>query len=305
MTDHAAADPFAALSDRIVALAEATGPRLVAVHGSDRRPSFSGILWSTGLVVTAAEALERDDDLAVTFADGRHLPATLAGRDAATDIALLRVEGAGEGLDAPTPGAEETLRLGQLLLALGRGEEGPIAALGIAAVVGGPWQSLRGGRIDRRIRLDLTLRREAEGGAVVDGAGRMLGMAVLGARRRGALVIPTATIARAVAAYAARGRMARGYLGLAMQPLRVGRGCGAGHGLIVVGLDPGGPAERAGMVLGDVIVAWDGAPLTGGGVREVLARLDPDSVGRRVTLDLLRGGAPARVEVTIGERPSA
>src|SRR5690606_5573681 len=107
------------------------------------------------------------------------------------------------------------------------------------------------------------------------------------------------------AAFEARGRLSRGYLGLAMQPLRVGRGFDAGHGLIVVGLDPGGPAERAGVLLGDVIVAWDGARLTGGGVREVLERLDPGSVGRRVALDLLRGGAPVRIALTIGERPSA
>lgn len=308
MPDTDPSDPFAALSGRIAALVEAAASRLVAVHGRDARhvASSSGILWRAGLIVTAAEALEREDDLAVTLADGRRLPATLAGRDAATDTALLRVEGAGEGLAAPASGAEEALRVGQLLLALGRDDvAGPIAALGIAATVGGPWQSLRGGRIDRRIRLDLALHPAAEGGAVVDGAGRVLGMAVFGPRRR-VLVIPFATIARTVAAFEARGRITRGYLGLAMQPVRTGRGGGgAGHGLIVVGLDPGGPAERAGMMLGDVILAWDGVPLAGGGVREVLERLDPGSVGRRVALDLLRGGAQARVEVTIGERPSA
>lgn len=299
-------DPFAALSDRVAAPVEAAGPRLVAVHGSDRRPSSSGILWFPGLVVTAAGTLEREDDLAVTLADGRRLPAVLAGRDVGTDIALLRVQGAGEGFDAPGPGAgQDGVRVGQLLLAVGRAEEGPIATLGTAAMVGGPWHSPRGGRIDRRIRLDLALDRAAEGGAVLDGAGRVLGMAVLGARRRGTLVIPSATIARAVAAFEARGRLSRGYLGLAMQPLRMGRGLDAAHGLIVVGLDPGGPAERAGVRLGDVIVAWDGVPLAGGGVREVLERLDPDSVGRRVALGLLRGCDPTRVAMTIGERPSA
>jgi S1-C subfamily serine protease len=274
------------------------------VHGRDGRAS-SGILWRPGLVVTAAETLEREEDIGLALPDGRRVAAALAGRDAATDIALLRADEAGGdgGLAAPeaNDGAEEALRPGHLLLALGLGEDGPIAALGIAAVVGGPWRSQRGGRIDRRIRLDLALHPAAEGGAVIDHAGRLLGMAVLGPRRR-ALVIPATTIARAVASLAARGRFARGYLGLAMQAVRVG---GARHGLIVVGIDPRGPAEQAGLVLGDVILAWDGAPLGGGGVREVLERLDPDSVGRRVALDLLRGGAPARAEVTIGERPPA
>lgn len=302
------ADPFAALSARLAALVESVTPRLVAVHGRDGRAS-SGILWRPGLVVTAAETLEREEDIALALPDGRRVAATLAGRDAATDIALLRAAetdgGVGSGL-APPPeagdAAEAALRPGHLLLALGLGEDGPIAALGIAAVVGGPWRSQRGGRIDRRIRLDLALHPAAEGGAVIDHAGRLLGMAVLGPRRR-ALAIPAATIARAVASLEARGRFARGYLGLAMQAVRIGGG--VRNGLIVVGIDPRGPAERAGLVLGDVIVAWDGVPLGGGGVREVLERLDPDSVGRRVALDLVRGGAPARAEVTIGERPPA
>jgi S1-C subfamily serine protease len=300
------ADPFAALSTRLAALVESVTPRLVAVHGRDGRAS-SGILWRPGLVVTAAETLEREEDITLALPDGRRVAATLAGRDAATDIALLRAAeadgGAGGGLALPPEAgdAEAALRPGHLLLALGLGEDGPIAALGIAAVVGGPWRSQRGGRIDRRIRLDLALHPAAEGGAVIDHAGRLLGMAVFGPRRR-ALVIPATTIARAAASLEARGRFARGYLGLAMQAVRVG---GARNGLIVVGIDPRGPAERAGLVLGDVIVAWDGVPLAGGGVREVLERLDPDSVGRCVALELVRGGAPARAEVTIGERPPA
>ena len=295
MTDAFSPDPLAAFSDRLAALAAEAAARVVAVHGRDGR-ARSGLLWAEGLVVTAEEALERDDELAVTLPDGRVVAAALAGRDPGTDVALLKAETGGfvPLVAAPPAG----LLPGHLVVAVGRGEYGPAAAFGIAALVGGPWRSMRGGRLDRRIQLGLKLDAAAEGGAVLDHDGRLVGMAVPGPRRR-ALAIPAETIARSVEQLRTRGRVARGYLGLAMQPVQVGEG----RGLIVVGVDPRGPAGQAGLLLGDVLAGWNGTPLAS--VREMLARLDPDAVGTTVTLDVVRAGQPHRLQVRIGERAAA
>ena len=289
------ADPFAAFSDRLAALAALGAARTVAVHGRDGR-ARSGLLWTEGLVVTAEEALERDDELALTLPDGRQVAATLAGRDPGTDVALLRA--ATGPVPPPEAAPAEGLAAGHLVLAIGRGEHGPLVAFGATAQVGGPWRSMRGGRLERRIQLGLRLDPVAEGGAVIDHAGRLVGMAVPGPRRR-ALAIPAETIARSVEQLHSRGRVARGYLGLALQPVRAVEL----RGLLVVGVDPQSPAGRAGLLLGDVLTAWDDAPL--GSVREMLARLDPDSIGAEVTLDLIRGGQPKRISVRIGERAAA
>jgi S1-C subfamily serine protease len=295
MTEAFSPDPLAAFSDRLAALAAEGAARVVAVHGRDGR-ARSGLLWAEGLVVTAEEALERDDELSLTLPDGQVVAATLAGRDPGTDVALLKAETGEVTPLVPAPPA--ALATGHLVLVVGRGEFGAGAAFGNAALVGGPWRSMRGGRLDRRIQLGLKLDPVAEGGAVLDHAGRLVGMAVPGPRRR-ALAIPAETIARAVEQLRTRGRVARGYLGLAMQPVQVGEV----RGLIVVGIDPRSPAGQAGVLVGDVLAAWDGTPL--GSVRDMLARLDPDSVGTTVTLELIRAGQPHRVQVRIGERAAA
>jgi S1-C subfamily serine protease len=282
-------------SDRLASLGALGAARTVAVHGRDGR-ARSGLLWAEGLVVTAEEALERDDELALTLPDGREVAAGLAGRDPGTDVALLRAE------TGPLPAFElapaEALAAGHLVLAIGRDEHGPLVAFGAATQVAGPWRSMRGGRLERRIQLGLRLDPACEGGAVLDHAGRLVGMAVPGPRRR-ALAIPAETIARSVEHIRRHGRVARGYLGLALQPVRA-EGM---RGLIVVGIDPKSPAGEAGLLLGDVLAAWDGAPL--GSVREMLARLDPESIGTEVALDLIRGGEQRRVTVRIGERAAA
>ncbi len=287
-----AADPLAAFSDRLAALAEWGATRAVAVHGRDGR-SRSGLLWAEGLVVTAEEALERDDDLALTLPDGRCVPALLAGRDPGTDLALLRAE---TGPVAPLPPEAGRLAPGHLLVVLGRDAEGPLAFFGMVAQLGGPWRSMRGGRLERRIRLSVRLEAEAEGGPVLDHAGRLVGMAVPGPRRR-VLAIPAETMARVIPVLAARGRMPRGYLGMALQPIGLP---GGARGLIVMGVDAGGPAARAGLVLGDILTAWDDMPLAS--VRDALGRLDPESIGREVLLGVLRAGAPIALRLRIAER---
>jgi len=303
--DEHQANPLLALSGALADLVDAAGRSAVAVHGAERRTQ-SGFVWRPGVVVTAEETLERDEGLELTLADGRRAPATLAGRDPGTDIAVLRAE-----LPDMAPlaaGGLDSLRTGALALSVGRGPDGVLAALGIVSAIGPAWRSRRGGEIDRRLGLDLALAPQGEGGPLVDMQGRLIGMAVLGPRRR-TLAIPAGTIDRVAAQLLERGRVARGYLGLGLQPVRLDDAAArvlpkpASVGLIVVSVDPGGPGRTAGLMLGDVIAAWDGAPVEG--MREVMRRLGPSSVGRQVALTVLRAGAVVEASLAIGERPGA
>jgi S1-C subfamily serine protease len=222
------------------------------------------------------------------------------------DVAVLRFQP--DGLPAAPTADAASLHPGHVVLAIGNHEGAPIASLGIVAIAGPAWHSLRGGTIDSLIRLDLALSPAAEGGAVIDVQGRVVGMAVLGPRRR-VLAIPTSTIDRVVDQLLAKGHVFRGYLGAGLQPVRLGRrpngaqSSGSGRGILVTSIDPDGPAARAGLLVGDVVTTWNAKPVDR--VREVMRLLGSDSIGNAVDLGLLRGGAPTTLKVVIGERPVA
>ncbi|HWE17726.1 MAG TPA: trypsin-like peptidase domain-containing protein [Hyphomicrobiaceae bacterium] len=303
MSEPSTFDALSALSRRLEELAAVPSGAVVGVR-SHGRLAASGIVWKPGVVVTASDAIESDDDLSVVTPD-KPLGARLAGQDPATGIAVLRVS---EGLPEPQNLAVGAgARVGQMVLALGRGEEGIVASLGMVSVAGGTWQSRRGGRIDRLIRLDMRLGAQSEGGIVVDSAGATLGMVLLGPRRR-PLVIPAATIERVAPKLLADGRIARGYLGVGLHSIRLDDALAAVHALadrrasMVVSVDPDGPAREAGILIGDVIVELDGAPLPG--PRSLLAKLTPESVGNVAQLKLLRAGQIATARVAIGARPA-
>jgi S1-C subfamily serine protease len=296
-------NPLVAFSDHAAALVERAAGSIVAVHGGGRRSS-SGIHWRAGIIVTAEEALERDEEIKITLPGGRLVEASLAGRDPTTDVAVLRFQP--DGLAAAQTADAAALRAGHLVLAIGNHQGAPIASLGMVAIAGGAWHSRRGGAIDSLIRLDMGLSAAAEGGALLDTRGRVVGMAVLGPRRR-VLAIPTSTIERVVDQLLAKGHVFRGYLGAGLQPVRLGREAedapGSGRGILVVSLDPDGPATRAGLMVGDIVTAWNAKPVDR--VREVMRWLSPDSVGQTVELGLLRGGAPTALKIVIGERAVA
>ena len=280
-----------AFSDAIARLAADATPSVVSVHS--HRFNASGFVWRAGLIVTADETLADEGDISVGFADGETLPATLAGRDHTTDIALLRVN---DTARQPALLSTSPVAVGSLAVVLGRDGGHSVAASGIVAVAADAWRSMRGGEIDARIELDLRLRRAAEGGLALAASGAAIGMAVRGPRQT--LVIPAVTLDRVAAKLASDGRIARGYLGLALQPVRVGDGVGE----IVMGVEAGGPGAAANVQQGDVVVAWNGKPLEG--VRALRRVLGPDSVGTTAELSILRAGSPSTVRLTIGERPA-
>jgi S1-C subfamily serine protease len=292
------ADALSQFSRHLASTIEAASRTVAAVHGRGRIPS-SGIIWEPGLVVTAEETVERDTDLALTLPDGRRVEATLVGRDASTDIAVLRF-GAETPVVAPTTASD--LRPGHLAVAVGRSQGDVIAALGIVSLAGGAWHSSHGGKIDAKLRFDMRLTLTAEGGALVTADGELIGMAVHGPRRR-VLAIPAATISRVVATIKDKGHVARGYLGVSLQsvPLPARDGEHRRRAAMVVTIDPAGPAQAAGLLQGDILVALDGEPVTG--VRGIYQRLGPDSVGRKISVELVRAGAPTTAQVTIAARP--
>jgi S1-C subfamily serine protease len=287
-------------SDHLAQLVERAAGSVVAVHSGGR--TTSGIHWRSGVIVTAEEVLEQDKDITVTLSGGRRVAASLVGRDPSTDVAVLRFQP--DGLSVAETAEAGSLRVGHVVLTVGNQEGAPLASSGIVAFVGGAWRSQRGGTIDSLLRLDLALSPAAEGGALVDMHGTILGMVVSGPRRR-VLAIPRSTIDRAMDQLLAKGYVAQGYLGARLQPVQLGKQGGeapadADRGVLVVGIDPEGPASRAGLLVGDIVTGWNTKPIER--VREVMRLLGPDSVGSAVDLALIRGGAPATVKVVIGER---
>ncbi|MBQ0821843.1 serine protease [Microvirga sp. HBU67558] len=303
MPDPAAAFSLETFSDRTADLLDGIAPRLVTIHGR-RRGTSTGFLWRPGLVITAEEALEADEDVPVTRPDGSQISASLVGRDPSTDIALLRVEE--QPLPDMTFDPSDRLRAGHLVLAAGRQPDGLSAAMGIVALAGGPWRSLRGGHIDRRIHLDLRLDFQSEGGIALDTGGRILGMTVLGPRGR-VLVIPSETIARVAPQLLEKGHVARGYLGLGLQPVRIDKaaadaaGLAQPRGLIVISVDQDGPGQKAGIRQGDILMRWNDAPVPS--VRDVYRLLGPESVGQSVDLGIVRAGEHMTLAVEVRERP--
>jgi S1-C subfamily serine protease len=188
--------------------------------------------------------------------------------------------------------------LGSLSVVVAAEHGVPTAALGAVSLVGSRWRSLRGGEIDARIELDVRLSPSHEGGLALNAAGEALGMAVRGVRR--VLVIPSATIDRVAGRLETHGRIARGYLGVGLQPVKLDDG---GVGAMVMSVDRSGPSAAAGIQQGDVIVGWNDEKLSG--VRSLIRTLGPDSVGSVVDLAIVRGGKPVRIKLTIGERTEA
>lgn len=293
------------LSNDLAGAVERSGRSIVGVKARQHTPS-SGVHWRQGIIVAAAHTIERDQDISVILPDGSTKPASLAGGDSGTDLAVLKVE----GVTLPTAevGDAADLKVGQIVLAVARpGEDGLSATMGAVSTVGGPWRTWSGGRLDAFIRPDLTLYPGFSGGPLVDASGRVAGLNTSGLSRSGAVTIPASTVNRVVEQLLTRGRIARGYLGLGMQPVRIPEslrqslGLSSDAGLIVVSVEPDAPAEKAGILVGDILVSLDGKPVTD--PRDVQSLLDSESVGKTLQAVLIRGGERKEISVTVGERP--
>ncbi|HEY7889686.1 MAG TPA: S1C family serine protease [Steroidobacteraceae bacterium] len=291
-----------ALSDVLAARFAAARDSVAAIRLSERA-HLGAILWRRDVLVTSEQSLPDRDALETVLADGSSIAGKVAGRDPATNVALIRLDKAAP--QAPTLSASAA-QIGALVIAAGSDSGGrPSARLGLVNAAGPEWHSMRGGRIEARIQLDIRLAASEEGGPAFDAAGGWLGMTTFGPRGQ-VLVIPAATVERIAPALLAGGHVPRGWLGIALRPVAVPDelrpAAGEATGLMVMSLSPDGPASKAGIVPGDIILSVDGTSARR--LRSVLARLGSDSVGKSVALRVIRGGAVIAVEATITERPA-
>lgn len=297
--------PLVALSNALAAAAERAGRSVVAIHARPRIPS-SGVLWRPGVVVAAHHTVRRDDEITVTLDGGGTVPAQLVGRDPSTDLAVLSISD-GSGTTPATLADSEALRVGHMVLAVGRPGDQITASFGAVSAAGGAWRTWGGGVVDRFLRLDLAIYDGFSGGALVDAEGRVSGVNSSGLVRGGAVALPVSTVNRVVDQLLAKGRIARGYVGLGMQPVRLPDALvrrlslASGAGAIVLGVEPGGPGDAAGVLVGDVLVELDGAAVHD--TSDVLAALGTDTVGRTLGARFVRGGELTEVRITVAERP--
>jgi S1-C subfamily serine protease len=284
---------LAAFSSELAAIVEKTAPSVAAVHA---RPRFSssGVFWRPGVIVTAEHTIRREDEISVTLPNGSNAAATLAGSDPGTDLAVLKAD-----FPAPPLKAAANPVPGQIALAIGRSQDSGVnATMGIISAVSGDWRTWRGGRLDHYVRLDLTLYPGSSGGAVVNTAGEVLGIATSALSRIAGVAIPTATIDRVVDQILSRGRVSRGYLGVGLQPVELPDHQKA---LIVLSLAPDGPAASAGLLLGDILVTLAGAAVAD--TDDIQGALESRPVGQPIEAAILRGGVAKTIAITVGERP--
>ncbi len=296
-------NPLNELSEAMVAAVEKAGAATVLVDARKRFPA-SGIAIAADLILTADHVVERDDDINVILPDGTELAASLAGRDPGSDLAVLRLE---RPVASPAEAAPEEARVGQLVLALGRpSPEGIQASLGVVSAIGGPVRTGHGGLLERYLRTDATPYPGFSGGPLVDTAGRVVGLNTSGLGRGAAITIPAALAWGIASTLAKHGHVRRGFIGVRSQPVAIAiaqqkaLGREQASGLLLVGVEEKSPAEKGGLLVGDIIVALAGKPVAD--PDELLAALVGDVVGKPTPFEILRGGQPLAVTVTIGER---
>lgn len=291
-----------ALSAELVEAVEQAGKFAAAVDAG-RAFSSSGIVWKPGVIVTAAHTLGRREEIAVTLPDGSSTQAELVGRDTGTDLAVLRCAAAAETSPFTTV---TDLKPGTMVLSVGRTREGTMASMGIVSTSEGPRRTRTGGTLETFVRLDLAAYPQTSGSALVDTEGRLAGIVTTGLSRIAPVLIPVATIERVSGELLQRGHIARGYLGIGLQPIplphalqeKLGRA--QASAIIILSVEPKGPAEQAGLVIGDVLASLDGKPLAD--TDDLQTALDHAAPGTQVALTILRAGHTHDVAATVGER---
>jgi S1-C subfamily serine protease len=289
------------LSDQMADAVERINKALVVVNGRQRQAA-SGIVYREGLVLTAAHVLERDREITVQTHERRKLPATLVGRDAGTDLALLRIANLSLAAAAVST---ELARVGQLVIAIGRDkDDGPMASVGIVSSVGGPLRTERGVALERYIQTDAISYPGFSGGPLIDTQGAVKGMLTTGLINGAVLAIPMTIASTLADTLLKHGTIKRGYLGIASQliniPVVQRAGRSQEHGLLLVRVDENSPAERGGLLPGDILISLDGHAIHDGEDLQLL--LTGERVGRTVPIEVIRGNVLQTLLVTIGQR---
>lgn len=289
-------------SNGLTAAVEKAGASTLLVDARKRYPA-SGIAFAENLMLTADHVVTREEDIKVRLPDGRSLAATVAGRDPGSDLAVLRLA---ENTLVPAQTSED-VKVGQLVLALGRpGSEGMQASWGIVTSINGPTRTFRGGMLDEFIRTETTPYPGFSGGPLINTEGQVLGLNTSGLTRGSSLTIPVKVAWRVAEALSTHGSVKRGYLGVRTQPVQISEAARKSlqgeqeHGLLVLWLEEDGPAQGGGLLVGDILVAVSGQPV--GDPDDLFAALGSESVGTSIRVDVLRGGKPETLQVTVGER---
>jgi S1-C subfamily serine protease len=293
------------LSNALAQATERAAANIVAVH-AEARGSASGVIWRAGIIVTAEHALRRDEEIHATLPDGRVVPATLAGRAPSTDLAVLKCAEATAAV--PNFGDVSSLKPGSLTLVVGRTRaSGPVAALSVVSLVAPERRTWTGAALAPYIRLDVGLQPTAVGAAVVDAHGRTVGIATPRFARFGAIAIPAPAVDRVVDTLLKKGHIPQGYLGVGLQPVRLPDALRQSlqrtekTATIVLEVEPESPAHKAGIVIGDILIALAGRPVAR--LEDVHSQLHGESIGKPLALKFVRGGATQEVNIVVGERP--
>ena len=290
------------LSTDLASIAESVGPSVARVSARKRLPA-SGVVWSgDGVIVTTHHVVEREDGIKVGLADGGDVKAALVGRDPTTDVAVLKAEAS--GLAAPRWADAGDLKVGHIVLGLGRPGKSVRAALGIVSALGPEWRTPAGGAIDAYLQSDVVMYPGFSGGALATAGGAVAGINTSAVLRGSTVTIPTGTLRRVVETLLAHGKVKRGYLGIGTHMVRLPEdqtgSLGQETGLLVGSVEKSSPAEQGGVLLGDVIVGIDGEGMTT--LDGLLGFLNGDRIGRRSSVKVIRGGVITDVGVTVGER---
>jgi S1-C subfamily serine protease len=291
------------LSSQLATAVEVAANSVVAIHARRRIPS-SGIVWRDGVIVSASHTVRREDEIPVTLPNGDSTVATLAGRDSATDLIALRVPGA-KSHTAPKADSS-SLRVGSLVLAVGRPGKNVSASFGIVSAVGDGWRTWQGARIDRVLRLDLSVYDGFSGGPLVDASGAVLGLNNSALARGTPLALPANAVDRVLDELLERGHVRRPFIGVAVQSVALSaslvkqHGLGNDGGLLILSIAESSPADKAGILLGDVLLEADGQTLSQ--PDDLLDALSGVANNAAVSLKVLRGGTIKTVSVTPADR---
>ncbi|ETW97899.1 MAG: hypothetical protein ETSY1_20855 [Candidatus Entotheonella factor] len=295
---------FTQVSEDLANIVNNLSPSLVRVEARKRFPA-TGVVWSAdGLIVTAHHVVTQQKGIRVGLADGQTVKAKLVGRDPTTDLALLQVKD--QQLTPPVWGDADGagLRVGQLVVALGRPGRNVEASLGMLSALEDSWRTHAGGRIDHYMHIDIVMYPGFSGGPLVNAAGQVVGINTSALLRDMNITIPVATVNRVGAMVRDHGRVRRGFLGVSTQVVRlpdpIVEQLGQETGLLLTAVEPGSPAEQGGLVLGDTLVTLDDARMRQHD--DLTVFLAPDRIGQTVTVQLLRGGQLQELQVIVGER---